>query len=140
MPVPRLEALACAHLSRTSKLAEASRRICHTPVPDAHASDSDRIYISTKTSTVCCILDVAFEIFQISVCQERASSKRFSLCNGLRIASRCLPYPPATPRPGLPQDGRHRKNNKFLFNCQIIRRGGSVVFLAVGETVGESTL
>ena len=76
-----------AHHCRTSKLAEASRRICvKTPTADAHAPAAGGIYISTRHLLFAAFLTV-IEIYQISVCQERASSKRFqNVCRPSRVA------------------------------------------------------
>ena len=52
-------------------------------------AELDGIYISTKTSTVCYIPDYDFEIFQISKCQERASSNAF-----LIMSLQPLPHSP----------------------------------------------
>lgn len=80
-------------------------------MPNAHAPSADGIYISTLASTVCCILDFTIEIFQISVCQERASSKRFPLClcQGQR-AEAIIADPPALPVTGLLRCGLRPQN------------------------------
>ena len=63
-----------------------TQNMCNTLTADAHASAVGGIYISTKASTVAAIL-TPIEIFQISVCQERASSKRFqNVCWPSRVA------------------------------------------------------
>ena len=85
-----------AHHYWTSKLAEASRRICYTPTPDAHTPVTNGIYISKLRHLLFATsLTVIFEIFQVSERQERASSKRFPKCLGEpngKPVSLCRPY------------------------------------------------
>ena len=94
-----------AHRSWTSKLAEASRRICvKTPTADAHAPADGGIYISTRHLPFATFLTV-IEIFQVSDSQERAPSKRFLKCLCRAKRSAITADPPALPMTGLPQCG-----------------------------------
>lgn len=95
---PACRGLRIAHRSRTSKLAEASRRICYTPMTNAHAFAYDGIYISTLASTVCCILDYDLKVakFLQAKKERRVNAFHYVFAN-----------PPTLPVTGLLRCGLH---------------------------------
>ena len=81
MLIPLSEALELPGKVERANNAEASRRICYTPIPNARAPDADGIYISTKTSTVCYIPDFTIEFSRFLIAKkERRVNAFFYVC------------------------------------------------------------
>ncbi|MDE6697821.1 MAG: hypothetical protein K2K25_13155, partial [Muribaculaceae bacterium] len=79
--------LRIARMSRTSKLAEASRRICYTPILDTHVpSRMDNTY-PRKASTVCYIPDESLKVAKfLTVKKERRVNASIMSHSPSRIA------------------------------------------------------
>lgn len=109
--VPRLW---YAHLSRTSNHAEASRRYEYSDTMPQTRHNARYIHIH-KASTGAPIL-TEIEIYQISERQERASSKRFSLCLVIADIRNNMPTHPHDP-PAL-RGSLRGKYSEFLSHRQ----------------------
>lgn len=75
--IPLSEALELPGKVERANNAEASRRICYTSIPNARAPDADGIYISTKTSTVCYILDFTIEFSRLLIAKKERRVNAF---------------------------------------------------------------
>ena len=82
-----------AHRSRTSKHAEASRRICQQAGTRVHTHASGTIYISTRASTVCLILDYDLKLPDFYASRKSVSEDAF-----IKKLSQTRPQ---NPRPGF---------------------------------------
>lgn len=76
MPVPQAEALVLPGTVERANSQKPHAEYANTLKSCAHALAFGGDNIFPKASTVCCNPDYTVEIYQISACQERASSKR----------------------------------------------------------------
>lgn len=76
MPVPQAEALVLPGIVERANSQKPHAEYVNTPKATLSRLQLVEIYIFPKASTVCCNPDYTKEIYQISACQERASSKR----------------------------------------------------------------
>ena len=102
--VPQLEAFALPIFVERANLQRPHAEYEYANIETLSRFNIGRIYISTRSSTVCSIPDEDKESCEVSNCQERALSKRFLLCLFLH------------PHPTLAHDrasavcGLHRQN------------------------------
>ena len=108
LPVPQLEALELPIGVERANLQSLTQNMIRQQPMLAHCQPVDEDYSYSHWHLLFATFLTEIEIFQVSSCQERASSKRFPKC--------LCRIPPALPTTGLCSGGRHGKfKNIFLF-------------------------